>query len=279
MTSPLKKYRRQPKIYIDLPSQGKFYPNNVLYNNTWTNLQVFSMTPNDEILFKTPDALINGDSTVECIKSCCPSITDPWTMPTLDLDTVLVAIRIATYGDTMTIQTRCGNCKAENSYDLSLNTYIDSYASKEFIDSIQIDDFTFRIRPLNYKEYTNNQKKVLALRRALNSVLTNKDVDQETKDNNMNSIYKDIARVQLDTILAQIVSIEIDGEVETNKDEILDFLNNNDKKYVASVKELLEKNNSNYTPPKHKVVCSNEECNHEQETQVNLDLSDFFGKG
>ena len=35
--SPLKKYSRQPKIYIDLPSKGKYYKNGVLYEDSATN--------------------------------------------------------------------------------------------------------------------------------------------------------------------------------------------------------------------------------------------------
>ena len=70
--SPLKKYSRQPKIYINLPSGGKFYNQDVLYGDTYTELAVYSMTANDEILYKTPDALINGRATAEAIKSCIP---------------------------------------------------------------------------------------------------------------------------------------------------------------------------------------------------------------
>jgi hypothetical protein len=35
------------------------------------------MTAKDELMFKTPDALLNGQSTVEVVKSCIPAIQDP----------------------------------------------------------------------------------------------------------------------------------------------------------------------------------------------------------
>lgn len=54
--SPLQKFQRQPKLYIDLPSNGKWYNENIIADGTSTSLAVFSMTANDEIAFKTPDA-------------------------------------------------------------------------------------------------------------------------------------------------------------------------------------------------------------------------------
>ena len=59
------------------------------------------MTAKDEMAFKTPDAMINGQSTVDVIKSCVPNLLDPWKMVNYDTDAVLLAIRIATYGETM----------------------------------------------------------------------------------------------------------------------------------------------------------------------------------
>ena len=59
------------------------------------------MTAKDEIRFKTPDALMNGEGVVEVIQSCVPQIKDAWQVKSYDLDTLLIAIRIATYGETM----------------------------------------------------------------------------------------------------------------------------------------------------------------------------------
>ena len=94
--SPLKKYTRQPKIYIDLPSKGKYYSDSVLYEDSYSNLAVFSMTANDEILYRTPDALITGQATAKNIQSCIPSILKPFNLVTLDVDALLLSIRLAT---------------------------------------------------------------------------------------------------------------------------------------------------------------------------------------
>ena len=88
--NPLKKYFRQPKIFVKLPSQGDYYPAGALDKSTTGEYAVYAMTAKDELLFKTPDALLSGQSTVELIKSCIPAITNPWAMPNIDLDFMIL---------------------------------------------------------------------------------------------------------------------------------------------------------------------------------------------
>jgi len=76
-TNPLKQFFRQPKIFIKLPSKGIFNNPGTLQGDL-DKMPVFGMTGMDEILMKTPDALLNGESTVRLMQSCCPSITDGW---------------------------------------------------------------------------------------------------------------------------------------------------------------------------------------------------------
>ena len=274
--SILKKYRRQPKIQIDLPSQGKFYPPGALHENQTTNINVFSMTPNDEIMFKTPDALINGDATVNTIKSCIPAMLNPWVMPTIDIDTVLVGIRIATYGETMNVNKVCGECGSENTYEVPLSIYIDRYATRQFNDTVQVDRFTFKLRPLTYQEFTVRQKTLVGLRRTINQIITS-DQTEEEKAAAMDPMYVELAKVQLDAVYKALVSISVDGETETDTQEIIEFFENNETKYIAAVKKAIENNYKNFEPPKHNVVCSS--CEADSELQVTLDTSDFFGKG
>ena len=83
--NPLQKYFRQPKIYIKLPSNGKWYPNGSLEVTDNMEFPVYAMTARDELMFKTPDALLNGQSTVDVIQSCVPSIKNAWTYQRLIL--------------------------------------------------------------------------------------------------------------------------------------------------------------------------------------------------
>jgi len=73
--NPLASFYRQPKIYVRLPSKGEFYTPGSLDVSENGEYPVYAMTAKDELLFKTPDALLNGTSTVELIKSCIPALS------------------------------------------------------------------------------------------------------------------------------------------------------------------------------------------------------------
>jgi hypothetical protein len=63
------------------------------------------MTAIDEITYRTPDALFSGQAVVNVIHSCVPSIKNAWHAPVADLNSILVAIRIASYGHELEIET------------------------------------------------------------------------------------------------------------------------------------------------------------------------------
>ena len=105
--NPLAKHFRQPAIYLKLPSQGKFYPPDGIELSITGELAVYPMTVKDELTLKTPDALMNGEGMADVIRSCCPGIKDPWTIPSVDLDVIFIAIRLASYGKGMDISATC----------------------------------------------------------------------------------------------------------------------------------------------------------------------------
>ena len=157
--NPLSSFYRQPKIYVTLPSKGRFYPKGALDVSTNEQYPVYAMTAKDELLFKTPDALLSGQSTVELIKSCIPAILDPWSMPSIDVDFALIAIRIATYGDKMEVGCNCPHCNAENSYDVNLTAWFEVFSNFMYKDLINADPLTIHIRPYTYKEMTKTSIK------------------------------------------------------------------------------------------------------------------------
>lgn len=276
--SPLKKYRRQPKLFIDLPSKGKYSPSGTVYNDVYTQLAVFSMTANDEILFKTPDALINGEATAKNISSCIPSIIDPWRIPTIDLDTILISIRMATYGNSMRVQSSCPHCKEKNAYDIDLQKLLEYYSTLEYHDVVTVDRFVFNLKPLNYKQLTESKKTSVQLSRAINQQAI-KIENEEARNEFVDDILQKIAEEGVKIIFQTIDSIEVDGAIETDKNEIMEFLSNQDLSVFRGIKNHIEHNSKKWRTPSQKVVCGNEKCKKEHSIVVSLDQSDFFGNG
>ena len=274
--SPLKNFRRQPKIYISLPSQGKYYKDNIIANNTFTEIPVFSMTASDEILYKTPDAMITGNATSANIKSCIPSVLDPWNIITLDIDTLLIGIRMATYGETMTVHKNCIRCGEDNAYEINLRNYLDFFHTLEYKDRVQIDEFIFNLRPLTYEEWTDIQKTSVAYQRAVSQESANIK-DETEKEKFVQSIVQKINELTVMTLFRQIESVEVDGQKESNTNEIIEFMNENDVKYFTKIKEVIEHNTTVWQVPTEDVTC--EKCKHESKLKVSLDASDCFATG
>ena len=132
--NPLQKFFRQPKIYVSLPSKGLFYEPGAFVGD-YNNVPVFAMTGMDEIVYKTPDALYSGEATAKVIESCCPFVKNAKVMPSIDIDALIIAIRIATFGDKLSVSQKCTACETENDYDIDLKGMLDYFNNLKFINT------------------------------------------------------------------------------------------------------------------------------------------------
>ena len=271
--NPLQKYYRQPKIYLDLPSKGKYYPQGAI-NGDPTKLPVFGMSAMDEIMFKTPDALFNGEATVQVIKSCIPGIVHPWSMPQLDVDACLIAIRIATYGERLETTFDCNKCGENNKFDLDLTKSLEYYLAQEFEDQVYAGPLMVTIRPLTYKEATEIKTKSFELRRQIWNVSSLDD--EEMKNQTLNEIYKKIAELSSKGFTTAIKSIDIEDQTVTEPQQINEWLKNSDKEFFDTIRSQVEKNTERWTLKPQKVQCAS--CAAENEVVFGLDNSDFFVK-
>lgn len=271
--NPLQKYYRQPKIYLDLPSKGNFYAKGTIDGDP-SKLPVFGMTAMDEIMFKTPDALFNGEATVQVIKSCIPGLLHPWTMPQLDVDACLIAIRIATYGEKLETSFTCSSCGEDNKFDLNLNKSLEYYLSLDYESQIIVGPMMVTVRPLTYKEATDINTKSFELRRQLYNVSTLED--EELKNQTLNEIYKKIADLSAKGFTTAISKIEVEDSVVEDQNYIQEWLKNSDKDFFDAIKAQLEKNNEKWSLKSQLVECVS--CKKENKVSFGLDNSDFFVK-
>lgn len=277
--NPLTKYYRQPKIFIKLPSKGKFYPQGALDVSKNKEYPVYPMNAKDEILLKTPDALLNGEATVSVIKSCIPSIIDPWEMPSVDLDTVLAAIRIASYGEGLEINSKCSECGEENTHIFNLVGFLETNAKVNIKDSITFEDtgLTVYIRPYSYKELSQVRFKTIEQQNIL-KIINNKSLSDEEKIKQFNVSFISLTDLTINIIIGCITHIETaDGEKVVNKEHIAEFLNNSSKEYFNKISELVKQMKNDVDIKPTTVSCDN--CDHKYEVMFSLDSSNFFNQG
>jgi hypothetical protein len=242
--NPLANYMRQPKIYITLPSRGEFWTNGSIEFPENGELAVFSMTARDELLFKTPDALMNGQAVVDVIQSCIPAIKDAWATPTIDLDTILVAIRLATYGEKMPFTHKIPGTDEEVEYEIDLRMLLDQQQNNHWIEQVVISpEFIICVRPLTYRHMTQTSIKSFETTRILNMV-NDETIPDDKKLEIFNTSFSNLTKVTVDLMSSSVYKIiTASGEV-TDKNYIAEFVNNADKeifdivqKHLTSLKE------------------------------------------
>lgn len=280
--NPLAKHFRQPKIYLRLPSGGKYWPEGSIDMPENGELPVYSMTAKDELVLKTPDALINGESTVNLIKSCIPAIKDGFATPSLDLDAILVAIRIASYGEELTISTKIPGTDIEKEYSVDLIQLLDSMQNRHFEETFHSNGFTFKLVPTNYTQFTQAALKAFEEQRLVKAIDDAK-LSEEEKLARFNVSFKKLTEYNLDMVVQQIVSVQFQNEEPvTDRNHIREFFAGTDGSIFDSVKGHLEKMKEEFNIKPLTVVTEEEErkagAPEKFEVPIAFDQSNFFAR-
>ena len=250
--NPLSSYFRQAKIYLTLPSGGKYYPEDCLDMPESGELPVMPMTAKDELALKTPDALLSGQATVDLIESCIPNIKNAWGMPSLDIDACLIAIRIASYGEHMTITAKAPNTKTDQDYTIDLRQLLDRYTQANFEDTYVTGDMTVTVRPLSYKEFSKVSMQTFEEQRIF-SLVNNDQIDEDEKLKQFNTTFNKLRDITLGMVINSVVSIQVGDNVVTDRNHIVEFLENTDKAFFKSLSDHIEKQKQAFTVPPMKV--------------------------
>ena len=281
-SNPLSKYFRQSKLYISLPSQGKHYPAGAIDFPESGEVEVYSMTAKDELSFKTPDALLNGQATVEVIQSCIPGIKDAWIMPSIDIDAALVAIRMATYGEMLTMTTKVPVTGEEREYELNLRDVLDNFSNLVYENVVQVNDLTIHLRPLTYQEFTKNALKTFEEQRIFNLV-NDESISDEDKLQAFTNSFTKLTQLTVDMIVQGIDKIIAGEEEVTNRLHIQDFMKNADKEFFNRVMDHLNEQKEKYTIKPMEVRSTPEDiANGAPATfliPITFDQSNFFASG
>jgi len=277
--NPLRKYFRQPKVYITLPSKGNFYPEGVLNMPETGELPVFAMTAKDELIIKTPDALLNGQATVDVIKSCIPNITNPWLMPSVDLDACLVAIRIATYGEKLDITTKVPVLGEEREFSVDLRQVLNKLVTPEYENKLKIGDINVELRPLSYKEFTESNLKTFEEQRIF-SLVNSEDMDDSEKLGKFSESFKKLTNLTVNMLSKSIAKLQIGDDEVTNSVHIEEFIDNVDKEFFKGITDHLEEQRKKFAIEPIKVQSNEEDVAagvpKDWEVPVTFDQSNFF---
>lgn len=271
--NPLKAFFRQPAIYLKLPSNGSFWPEHSIEFTANRELPVYPMTAVDEITYRTPDALFSGQSVVNVIQSCVPNIKDAWQTPFVDVNSILIGIRIASYGHNMEVGTTCPACNTEEDFELDLRTVLDQMHSPDYTETVVSGDLEVIFQPMNYQQQNSINLEQFELQRTI-QMIPGSDLPEDEKLSRMAAIMKQLTELTVKAITLSVAAIRTPHTTVTDNEHIEEFLNNCDRTVFAAMRDrAIELRRSSELNPM-KLTCSN--CNHEYEQQLTLDMANFF---
>ncbi len=280
--NPLKKYYRQPAIYIKLPSLGKYYDAETFTSTETGELGVFPMTARDEMALKTPDGLINGQSTVDVIESCIPNIKNAWKVVNHDLDTILIAIRIATYGETMNVSGPVPGTTETVEHTVNLPAMLDSVTKITIKDTfITKSGFEVKVRPMDYKSITSTQLAAFEQQKQYAALASRDDIDDKSKGEQFAVNFKKLTEMNFDVVRRSILELKTpDGTVVSDASQISDFINNADRKIVEEIQKGLTENRNQAALPTIKMKSTEEQIKKgapaNYELPLTFDSANFF---
>lgn len=306
MTSELNRFYRLPKININLPSGGKFYDKDFIKFSMDGSLPVRAMTAKDELLLKSPDALLNGDCLVHIISSCVPEISDVKKLSAPDVEAVLLAIFHASFKPTIEFKSTCPACGHENEFEIEIRQLLDLNANKEIDNVVSIDlgvienvptKFLVHVKPYTFETNTRHQLMTFEHSKLL-QIMGNDNTSDEDKIKAFNTSFKKMVDLKfknvLDCVLKIVIVRHINGEEQTQEitdvSEITDFIFNADKAFVEPVIERIEKLNASGVNNHFDAVCTGTvdrldgenkvkvTCGHKWPTTVEFNPTSFFVK-
>ena len=272
--NPLMKFFRQPAIYIRLPSNGSSWrPGSIDYPENG-EIPVLPMTAIDEITYRTPDALFNGEAVTGVIQSCIPCIRDAWATPSVDIDVLLVAIRIASYGHSMDISSACPNCSEEHDFGLDLRSIIDNIKAADFGKAFQQGDMTVHFRALTYKELTDNSLQQFEQQQALRALSESTEMPESDRIIKMNAVMKSLVDVTVKTISRSITEIRTPSAIVTEPQYIEEFILNCDRAVFNNIKNHVIQLRADSELKPLEISCPS--CTHHYQQIFTLDMANFF---
>ncbi len=271
--NPLLQHMRQETVFVKLPSKGNFYKTKPKLTDDG-EVGVLSMTSADEIAMKIPDALFNGESTYRILKSCCPRIEDPREMPFNDVDTVLMAIRRATYGNDLTIPYKCPKCNSSFDYTQEIDPILASVPELEDTYIVEINGLKIFIRPIDLQSSTELQIQAVEQTK-IAETLKGYDGSQENINAFQESMFK-VAQSNVNIISRCVYIIETpDGQRVDDTKFIDEWINNIDVDIFNQLMGKLLEIQTITLNLNMKSECA--KCSEPFEIPVVIDQARFFG--
>lgn len=277
--NPLSKFYRTATLSVKLPSRGSFYDDGVVELNDELEVDVLPMTAQDELILQNPDALLNGEAVTKVISSCVPDVKAPKKLLSCDIDVLMIAIRVASYGDDATMEPSCPKCNERNSYTLNLDNLLNHAETLDQEYETVIDgSLTVFISPSKFENVMKQQKAIFHNTK-LEQAIRDPDLSDEKRMKILSQVFDQMARLTFEQTLdaiKKVVFTSDDGELieVTDKNHITEWLNNIDKQSVDTIQDKIAEVNSKGIEKTIPAKCVH--CEYMWEAMIEFNPVNFF---
>jgi len=277
-SNPLKQFYRVVKSTVKLPSRGMYYTNGEVEFNEDGEVGILPMTASDEITLKNPDALLTGEAIVDVITSCVPAVKKPKKLLSCDIETLLVGIRDASYGDDLSMEIKCPSCGHENTYSLHIDALLNQ--ADELQDRYSVDlspTLEVHVKPGTF-EATIRHQRILVNNKRLNRLISQDTTSEEQRNTLINSIFSSLSKLQYELILdgiSKIVFTDDEGEEHevVEKKFIDEYIRNITAKEINLIEDQLKIANSVGIAKTIPAICTS--CSHSWDAPVEFNPVNF----
>ena len=278
--NPLSAYFRAPKMYLTLPSGGRFYGDDICATPENGELAIYPMTTKDEMMLKNPDALLNGEAVASLIRSCVPEVKEPKKLFSADVDAILIAIRGASSGDDVEVNAECPECKETSTVTVSIDASLSSMESLDDIyEKTLSNGLGITVLPFNYGNTIKAGIASFQSTRSMQAIAELTDDMERLKA--FNSSFVKMADLNFEMVIDSIKQISYtDQEGKTaivdDRASIREFLENTDNTTGKEIETFVNEVNSKGVKQEIQIECQAEECNNTYTAPINFDPVNFF---
>ena len=276
--NPLEGYFRKPAIFIELPSRGNYYKDKPKLSAD-NELAVFGMTAKDELHLKNPDALLNGEGIIKVLESVTPDISSPHDMPIPDFNSVLIAMRIASYGKEMEYLIKCTNITCLEIDTVTFDLY-DILATTTFLEPEYIvkleSGVKVSVKPTDVT--TQNKVSIGQLEQSRLMDIINSEDSEDIKMSRFGKAFDKLTSITFDLVQDGIISVTLPDENATVVDDrvhIREWMMNITKPEYEKIQTKITEINLIGTNSKFDHTCT--KCKTEISSQIQFDPISFFG--
>lgn len=279
--NPLQQFFRQPALYFNLPTKGRWYTPDIVETIDGNQLAVYPLSALNDIMLNTPDAMLNGQALESVIKDCAPGIKNPKRFMLPDLEALFVAIKSASNNGKVDYEKICPKCSAENSYELICQNLLDLMT---FIDEDDLtikfgDDLIVHVTPYDFEMRQIFLRREFEEEKAFRIINDQGDnIDEMEKAKLLAEGVERLSRLTFSLVsrsIEKVIMVKQNITV-TDREHINEWLMGISKAQADLVIQAVDKINKVGIMKTLNVQCTS--CGHEWEDALTFDPASFFGR-